>query len=240
MTEATKLELTPDLPDTLDASDYTVEQRDPRSLQPHPQNYRRHPEEQVAEIARNIRDLGLYRPVIIREDGTILAGHGITLACIELGMATIPVYVFGGSEAQARRLLVADNELPRLAEDDDRALAELLKEVSQDYGDLRGTGWDEEKLANFLVVTRSEAEVPGFDAAAEWVGLPEVEEKEREVGVKMIVWFRNETDRDQFMVNNDLVNVVTGDKTRTTPSAWWPTRTDKPVGAQRFEVDARE
>jgi len=158
VTEVTKLELTPDIPDHLDASDYTIEQRDPRSLTPHPQNYRHHPEEQVAEIARNIRDLGLYRPVIVTREGTILAGHGITLACIELGMATIPVYVFGGSEAQARRLLVADNELPRLAEDDDRALADLLQEVSRDYGDLRGTGWDDEALKGLL----AETTVPNF------------------------------------------------------------------------------
>ena len=134
--------------------DFTVEFRDPRVLSANPQNYRHHPPAQIAEIKRNLRDLGQYKNVVIRPDGTILAGHGVVQAAQELGWPQVAVHVFTGSEAKARRLMVADNELWRMAEDDDAALASLLEEVSRDFGDLSGTGWDEEAFKGLLEKTR--------------------------------------------------------------------------------------
>lgn len=116
---------------------------DPRTLKPNPENYRAHPQEQIAEIAASLRAFGQYRNVVARPDGTILAGHGVVEAAIAEGRETIAVFVFDGTDAEARRLMVADNELSRGAEDDERALHALLNEINRDFGDLAGTGWSD-------------------------------------------------------------------------------------------------
>jgi len=150
------METTPDLP---------IEHRDPRTLTPHPRNPRGHPQAQVDDIARNITDLGIYGPIVVQPDGTILKGHGMTLAAISLGLETVPVVLFNGTDAQAIRLMVADNELSRGAEDSEETLAALLGEIAESYGDLRGTGWSEDALAELV------AEIE--DAEHEEVEIPE-------------------------------------------------------------------
>ena len=116
---------------------------DPRTLKPNPENYRAHPQEQIAEIATSLRDLGQFKNVVVRPDGTILAGHGVVQAAIAEGVPVVWGFIFEGTDAEARRLMVADNELSRGAEDDDRALAELLSSIATDFGDLAGTGWSD-------------------------------------------------------------------------------------------------
>jgi len=116
---------------------------DPRTLKPNPENYRAHPQEQIAEIATSLRDLGQFKNVVVRPDGTILAGHGVVQAAIAEGVPVVWGFIFEGTDAEARRLMVADNELSRGAEDDERALHALLNEIDRDFGDLAGTGWSD-------------------------------------------------------------------------------------------------
>jgi len=116
---------------------------DPHELTPHPDNYRKHPADQIDHIKASLRELGQYKNVVIRPDGTILAGHGVVQAACELGMDRLAVYVFEGGEAEERLLMVADNEVSRIAEDDEARLHTLLQELASDFGDLVGTGWSE-------------------------------------------------------------------------------------------------
>lgn len=137
----------------------SIEYRDPRALAANPENYRHHPPEQISEIKRSLQDLGQYRNVVCRPDGTLLAGHGVVQAAIDLGWEQIAVHVFTGSEAKARRLMVADNELSRGAEDDERALHALLNEINRDFGDLAGTGWSDAEHEAQLKELATEGEV---------------------------------------------------------------------------------
>jgi hypothetical protein len=193
-----------------------------RDLRPHPENYRSHPPDQLDHIKHSLTELGQYKNVVVKPDGTILAGHGVVTAARELGWEKIAVRVFDGSPEQCRLLMIADNELSRRAEDDDRMLTELLRELNTDIG-LQGTGYDEAMLANLLLVTRTEDEIPDFDAAAEWVGMPENSPTAAEdvAGLRIIVHFANETDRDQFILNNQLKPYGMGTNSQTM-SAKWP------------------
>src|SRR5919112_1420809 len=75
-------------------------------------NARTHSEAQVAEIAASIREWGWTNPVLVDEEGTIIAGHGRVLAAERLGLAEVPVMVARGwSEAQKRAYILADNKL---------------------------------------------------------------------------------------------------------------------------------
>ena len=45
-------------------------------LIPHARNARTHSEEQVAQIAGSIAEFGFVNPVLVGDDGVIVAGHG--------------------------------------------------------------------------------------------------------------------------------------------------------------------
>jgi|LSQX01.2.fsa_nt_gb hypothetical protein len=128
-------------------------------LQAHPQNYRAHPPEQISAIKASLTRLGQFRAVVVNTEDTILAGHGVVQAAQELGWTEITVHVFEGDEAEQRLVMVADNELSRKAEDDERSLMSLLREIGEDFGDLRGTGWGEEEHEQRLAELVAESEL---------------------------------------------------------------------------------
>ena len=89
-------------------------------------------------------EFGWTNPVLVDEQGGILAGHGRLLAARKLGLAEVPVIRFEHlSEAQKRAYLIADNQLALQA------------------------GWSEELLAAELAWLRDERfdlDLVGFDA----------------------------------------------------------------------------
>lgn len=111
------------------------------SLRPHPRNYRRHTEYQLVELRASIEQHGAYRNVVIAEDGTILAGHGVVEALESMGAAEVNVarMPYAPDDPAAIKLLVGDNELGALAESDQGQLSELLGQLNE-LGELLGTG----------------------------------------------------------------------------------------------------
>jgi hypothetical protein len=145
-------------------------------LKPHPRNYRKHPEHQLRHIAESLRQNGYYRNIIVARDYTILGGHGVVEAARSIGWRRVPVkrVGIGPDDPRALKIVTGDNELGRFAESDDRLLSELLRDILRDDPlGLVGTGYDEEQLAALVMVTRPESEILDFDAAAEWVGMPD-------------------------------------------------------------------
>src|SRR4051812_27621674 len=81
-------------------------------LIPNARNARTHSAEQVDQIAASIREWGWTNPVLVSEDGTIIAGHGRVLGARRLGLTEVPVMVARGwSKAQIRAYALADNRL---------------------------------------------------------------------------------------------------------------------------------
>lgn len=200
-------------------------------LRPHPRNYRQHPEDQLEHLRESLKEHGWYRNVLLARDGTILAGHGIVLAAQSLGYETAPAVRLdlAPDEPRALKVLAADNELAHLAEIDDRALSELLKEVSQtDPAGLLGTGYDEAMLANLVYVTRPAGEIRDHNEAAEWVGMPEY--SAGEAPLTLVVKFATEAERQDFAERLDLRLT---DQQR---SLWWPPRQTDDVASVRFEA----
>jgi ParB-like chromosome segregation protein Spo0J len=61
-------------------------------------------------VTDNIKAFGFTVPILIDEDGVILAGHGRLAAAKLLGLAEVPaIELLGLSEPQKRALLIADN-----------------------------------------------------------------------------------------------------------------------------------
>lgn len=132
---------------------FPVEIVDIDSLQPHPRNYKVHPESQIAHIIQSIEEHGLYRPIVTAQDGTILAGHGVVLAAKRLGLKRIPIrrLPLPRDDARAMKLLAGDNEISHLGEVDDLALSAILSQIKAEAPTgLLGTGYDDESLAKLL------------------------------------------------------------------------------------------
>src|SRR5258708_5353100 len=82
------------------------------SLRPYPGNARSHSRKQVRQIADSIREFGFNNPVLIGEDGGIIAGHGRVEAAKLLGLDSVPtVRLAHLNAAQRRAYVLADNKL---------------------------------------------------------------------------------------------------------------------------------
>ena len=134
-----------------------VEYRSLESLVPYARNARTHSEAQVAEIAGSIRAFGFTNPVLIAEDGTLIAGHGRVLAARKLGMETVPAIVLSGlSETQRRALVLADNRIAMNAGWDEDLLALELTDLQEAGFDLGLTGFGDDELQDLLYGNREE------------------------------------------------------------------------------------
>lgn len=130
------------------------EERELKTLKPHPRNYRGHPVDQKAHLRASLKAYGFYKNIVITPGGVILAGHGITEAAIDEGIETGPVIVLvldiDPESPAALKIVAGDNEIGGLAEVDDRLLTEILKEIGQSEIGLLGTGFDDATLANLI------------------------------------------------------------------------------------------
>jgi hypothetical protein len=187
-------------------------------LRPHPQNYRRHSEAQLDQLAASLSQHGVYRPVVIANDDTILAGHGVVLAAHRLGLTELPVtrVPIPSESPAALKIVTGDNELSILAETDERALADLLVAIRDgDPDGLLGTGYDEERLARLLVLSHDE--ITGDEARELWRGMPGFTSDE-DTRLHVTVNFQSEEDRAEFARRLD----VSVDELTT--RFWWPHR----------------
>ena len=150
---------------TLDVPEEIV---DLSAMQPHPRNYQEHPDAQLQHIEASIKTHGIYRNIVLADDGTILAGHGVVAAAARAGRTSIPArrMPYGPDDPRAIQLLVADNEIARLAIRDDMAISELLKSVRDESAtvenSLLGTGYDDESALELIssIVDEPTADVP--------------------------------------------------------------------------------
>jgi ParB-like chromosome segregation protein Spo0J len=113
-----------------------VERRPISTLVPYARNARTHSEAQVAQLAASLRQWGWTMPVLIDEQGTIIAGHGRVLAARQLGWKEAPVMIARGwTDAAKRAYTLADNKLALNADWTSDMLAIEIDE-------LRGAGFD--------------------------------------------------------------------------------------------------
>jgi ParB-like chromosome segregation protein Spo0J len=205
-------------------------------LRPHPRNYQSHPADQLDQLARSIELHGVFRNIVVARGNVILAGHGVVLALRRMGWDRVPAVQLDIDplSPKALHVLAADNEIANLADVDDRALTELLRDLADDDVDLLfGTGYDDEKLTALLLATRTRAEIPDFDAAAEWVGLPGYEQEA--VEPQLLVRFDSPEDRDKLMEMMGCETPHHRRKTNDRWSVWWPDRKRNDPAAVRFE-----
>jgi DNA modification methylase len=128
-----------------------IEYREAASLAPYAHNPRTHSERQVSEIAASMRAFGWTNPILVDEEGGIIAGHGRLLAAQQLGMSEVPVIELRGlSGEQKRALVLADNKLALNAGWDTDLLALELGELQTAGFDLSLTGFSDDEIAGLF------------------------------------------------------------------------------------------
>lgn len=113
------------------------------ALIPYANNSRTHSDAQVAQVAASMKEWGWTNPILVDEEGMIIAGHGRVLAARKLGLSEVPAMVASGwTEAQKKAYVLADNQLALNAGWDVELLQTELQGLGEAGFDLGLLGFD--------------------------------------------------------------------------------------------------
>lgn len=114
----------------------------------------------VPKIMESIEANGQFRPLLVQESTKqILVGNHTWEALKGLGRKKVIVDFIDCTDAEAKRIVIADNRASDLASYDEPRLAEILTDLQEDEG-LAGTGFEDDDLAR--IVANVSGEVPKF------------------------------------------------------------------------------
>ena len=107
-------------------------------------NVRRHTDKQLKEYVRSVEMFGQIRPIVVDETGMIIAGNGLYSALQAMGRENCDCYVISGmTEAEKKKLMLADNRVYELGITDTTIFDEIIKDLN---GDIDVPGWDADLL----------------------------------------------------------------------------------------------
>jgi hypothetical protein len=110
-------------------------------------NARKHPKKQIEDLRSSLRDYGQVWPLLVREDGTLISGHGRHEAMRQEGFAEVRVLVARGwTDKQCRTFALIDNKSALNSEWDDDVLGMELKDLQLEGVDLKTLGFDAKEL----------------------------------------------------------------------------------------------
>lgn len=137
---------------------------DINTLQEYPDNPRKG---NIPQLIESLKHNGQYKPIIVQKSTRqIIAGNHLWKAAKELGWEKIDIVELDVDDAQAKKIVVADNRLADMGAYDEQKLLDLLGEI-----DLAGTGYvpaDVDDLLAFLEEQQTpEWKVAGAEAMHE-------------------------------------------------------------------------
>lgn len=190
-------------------------------LLPYAKNPMKHPEWQIAQLASSIREFGFTNPVLVDENGEIIAGHGRVMAALKLDLPEVPCITLKNlTAAQRRAYVIVDNQLARNSHWDDDLLREEIIDIRDSSEvDLSLLGFQEQFIDDLILGGPigdggeggggSGGGHPEDDPEVEWS--PEIEPGNN----YMVVLFDNKEDFQKVAERFDLTRV----KANISPSA---------------------
>lgn len=83
-----------------------------KELKPYKKNAKKHPKEQVEQIANSIKEFGFTQPVLIDSENNVVAGHGRVLGAKKAGLKEVPTLCLNDlTPEQIKAYRLADNKL---------------------------------------------------------------------------------------------------------------------------------
>lgn len=139
------------------------------SLRPYARNARTHSKKQIKQIADSIGRFGFTNPVLVSEEGEIIAGHGRVEAAKSLGRKVVPTIALAHlSEAERRAYVIADNKLAMNAGWDREILAIELQALVDLEFDVELTGFSLAEI-DIVLDEAGEADPDGREASDDLV-----------------------------------------------------------------------
>ena len=129
-----------------------IEQLKVGDLIPYVNNSRTHSDEQVTQVASSIKEFGFTNPILIDDDGGIIAGHGRLMAAKKLGLVEVPCIRLGHlSEAQRKAYVIADNQLALNSGWDLDTLKLEIDRLGELDFDIELLGFDDDFLTSLII-----------------------------------------------------------------------------------------
>jgi len=148
-----------------DLATRTIDYRPIGSLKPAKRNARTHSRKQIRQIANSIERFGFTNPILVNDQGGIIAGHGRVAAAKLLGIEQVPVVPLGDLSAkEVQAYALADNKLALNAGWDQELLALEFQELIDAGFELELTGFSLAEVDFTLDLARQQQ--PGPDDAA--------------------------------------------------------------------------
>lgn len=193
------------------------------TARPQRRNANRHSPRGMAQLERSIQSDGWIGAITIAADGETFDGSarlevgastGFDDALVVESDGTKPVIVKrtdipSADDPRAVRLGIAANRVAQVNLDWD---TDVLESLLADGVDL-SPFWQEWELGALLGTGNAN------DPNAEWVGMPEFEQGDREAAYRVVVNFASERDVTQF---EQLIGQTVPHATRTAGSIWFP------------------
>lgn len=116
-------------------------------IKPYEKNAKKHPEEQVDQIANSLKEFGWQQPIVLDNNNVVVIGHGRLLAAKQLGMTEAPVvYAEGLTDKQIKALRIADNKISENGGWDNELLKEDLLDLIDEI-DMTDLGFGDFELS---------------------------------------------------------------------------------------------
>lgn len=120
----------------------TLEWRSPAELAENPRNWRTHPPAQLTALTGTLAEVGWAGACLFnRTTGRLIDGHARRKVALEQGATVVPVLVGNWTEDQERKILATLDPLAAMAQQDNQALAGLLKELADAQDTLAPMVW---------------------------------------------------------------------------------------------------
>jgi len=115
-----------------------------KDLTPDPQNARLHDEKNLKAIQGSLKEFGQRKPIVITEEGVIVAGNGTVEAAKRLGWTKIDAVKVPGdwTPEQIKAFALADNKTAELAKWDIKVLNAQLLEFAESEFDIEALGFE--------------------------------------------------------------------------------------------------
>lgn len=135
-------------------------------LKADPNNARKHSERNLTAIRASLERFGQRAPLIVRPDGSVVAGNGTLSQIRAMGWTHVDVVVFEGTDEEATALALAMNRTAELAEWDDEVLAKTLQGMDESLR--AAAGWLGDELGRVCdeLMPTVDSEAPPVQAKA--------------------------------------------------------------------------
>lgn len=105
----------------------------------------------VDAVAASLERFGQRKPIVVDDDGTIIAGNHTWAAARQLGWDEIAAVRVSDDPATAKAYAMADNRTAELGGYDEAALLDLIRDVGEvDASLLADTGWDDASVQDLI------------------------------------------------------------------------------------------